>query len=75
MSKKAAVVVDDWKIPIFKKHLDAAGFKYEPAVSFTANTSILKVYYEWVHELKPVVEAAMLECASGSATHLPPGHA
>ena len=63
MSKKAAVVLDDWKLPIFKKHLDAAGYRYEEPVGFTDGTLILKVYYEWVHELKPIIEAAQRECA------------
>lgn len=68
MSKRAAVGVDDWKIPIFKKHLDAAGYKYEDPVPLMLGTSILKVHYEWVHQLQPIIEAAERECqASKSA--------
>lgn len=26
--KTAGVVIDDWKLPIFKRHLDGAGSKY-----------------------------------------------
>lgn len=63
MSKTAAVVVDDWKIPIFRKHLDAAGYKYEEPVKFVNDTSTLKVRYEWVHKLRPIIEAAQAECA------------
>lgn len=65
MSKKAAVGIDDWKLPVFKKHLDAAGYKYEEPVPFTTDgsTLILKVHYEWVHELQPIIEAAQRECA------------
>lgn len=63
VSKLAAIVLDNWKLPIFKRHLDAAGYKYEEPVRFTAGTSTLKVRYEWVHELKPVIEAAANECA------------
>lgn len=63
MSKKAAVGLDDWKLPIFKKHLDAAGYKYEEPVQFTAGTLVLKVHYKWVHELQPIIEAAQKECA------------
>lgn len=57
--------IDDWKLPIFKKHLDAAGYKYEEPVPFTTDgsTLILKVHYEWVHELQPIIEAAQRECA------------
>jgi hypothetical protein len=65
VSKVAAVALDDWKLPIFKKHLDAAGYKYEHPVNLTtdAKNLILKVHYEWVHELKPIIEAAQRECA------------
>jgi len=63
MSKKAAVCVDDWKIPIFRKHLDAAGCKYDEPVPFVDRSSILKVHYEWVHVLQPIIEAAQKECA------------
>lgn len=59
----AGVGIDDWKLPIFKKHLDAAGYKYEEPVQFTSRTLILQVHYEWVHELQPIIEAAQRECA------------
>jgi hypothetical protein len=62
MSKKAAIVLDSWKLPIFKKHLDTAGFTYEKPVPFTDDTLLLKTDYEWVHELQPIIEAAQLEC-------------
>ena len=61
--KKSAVALDDWKLPIFKKHLDAAGYKYEVPVPFTHGTLILTVHFDWVHELKPIIEAAQRECA------------
>lgn len=60
--KTAAGGMDDWKLPIFKKHLDAAGYTYEKPVPFTAGTLILKVHYEWVHQLQPILEAAQQEC-------------
>lgn len=63
MTKKAAVCVDDWKLPVFRRRLDAAGYKYEEPVPFTTGTSILTVYCEWVHEVQPVIEAAQRECA------------
>jgi hypothetical protein len=66
--KKAGVGLDDWKLPIFKKHLDAAGYKYEEPVPFTDGTLILRVYYEWVHELQPIIEAAQRECAEHRKT-------
>jgi hypothetical protein len=63
VSKVAGTVLDDWKLPVFKKHLDAAGYTYEEPVPFTAGTSVLRIHYEWVHELKPIIEAAQRECA------------
>lgn len=61
--KVAGIGLDDWKLPIFRKHLDAAGYKYEDPVRFTEGTSVLKVHYKWVHELQPIIEAAQRECA------------
>ena len=67
MSKVAGVGVDDWKIPIFRKHLDASGYTYEEPVPFVDGTSIIRVHYEWVHKLKPIIEAAQRECAEQKA--------
>jgi hypothetical protein len=64
VTKKAAVCVDDWKLPIFRRHLDAAGYTYEEPVPYLMGTSILQVHYEWVHKLQPIVEAAQRECAA-----------
>jgi hypothetical protein len=64
MSKTAAVVLDAWKLPIFKNHLDAAGFKYEEPIPFTDGTLLLNVHFEWVHQLQPIVKAAQHECAA-----------
>lgn len=63
MNKTAAVFLDDWKLPIFQKHLDAAGYKYEETVQFTSGSMILKVHYKWAHKLQPIIEAAARECA------------
>jgi len=59
--KIAGIAIDPWKLPIFKRHLDDAGFSYteHPAGPIT----MLKVKAESVAELKPVVEAAQFECA------------
>ena len=62
--KKAVVAIDSWKLAIFKKHLDAAGYKYKELPGLTKDTLILQVEYEWVAELKPLVEAANTECAN-----------
>lgn len=61
--KKAGVVIDAWKLPIFKKHLDAAGYTFTQKEGPTAKCLTLIVMYEWVAALKPVIEAANAECA------------
>ena len=62
--KKAAVVIDDWKLPVFRRHLDAAGRTYMEGPVITADTLLLQVQYEWVADLKPIIEAANKECAN-----------
>lgn len=66
--KKAGVVIDDWKLPVFKKHLDAAGYSYTDQPGPITGTRVLTVQFEWVHKLKPVVDAANKECRN-AGTH------
>lgn len=68
MSKVAGVVIDSWKLAIFKKHLDAAGYQYTEHPGITSDTLVLRVKYEWVAELKPIVEAANAECAASRSS-------
>lgn len=60
--KTAAVVIDEWKLSIFKKQLDKAGYAYTEHPGMSANTLLLRVKYNWVHELQPIIEAANEEC-------------
>lgn len=62
MSKKAAIAIDAWKLSIFDRHLKAAGYTYTH--NGNADIIILKVNYEWLSKLKPIVEAANLECSN-----------
>ena len=59
--KTAAVTIDSWKLPIFKKHLDAAGYKYTEGLGVFEGTLTLIVRYKMVSELQPIVEAANKE--------------
>ena len=59
----AGIAIDSWKLPIFKRHLDAAGFTYTEHPGITADTLLLKVQTEWAHKLQPIVQAANDECA------------
>lgn len=56
-------MVDDWKIPIFKKHFDGALIRYDEPIGFTKGTSIFKIYPESIAKAHPIIEAAALECA------------
>ncbi len=60
--KTAAVVLDSWKLGIFKRHLDEAGFNYTEKPGITNDTLTLQVEYEWVSQLQPVIESANKEC-------------
>lgn len=61
MPKTAAVAIDEYKLPTFKKHLDDGGYKYTVHPGLTADTLTLRVEYEWVAKLLPVIEAANAE--------------
>lgn len=61
--KTAAVAIDKWKLDIFKRHLDAAGYRFATQPGLLPDTLTLKVEYEWVAELQPVIAAANQECA------------
>lgn len=62
--KKAAVIIEKWKLPIFTKKLRDAGYSYDTVPSITEGTYTLIVQYEIAAELQPVVEAAQAECAA-----------
>ena len=64
---KAGVAIDSWKLDIFKKHLDAAGYKYDQGKGVTSDTLMLYVQYTWLSDLKPIIEAAERECQESKA--------
>lgn len=62
--KTAGIAIDKWKLAIFKRHLDAAGYSYTEHPGLTADSLFLKVKTDFVAPLQKVVEAAQLECKS-----------
>lgn len=63
--KTAAIAIDRWKLPVFKRRLDAAEFAFTEHPGVTADTMILKVPYEEGSNfvaLSALVRAAQLEC-------------
>jgi hypothetical protein len=59
---QVGIGLDDWKLAIFKRHLDEAGYSYEPPVTLIPGTLILKVKTNSIAALKIVIEAAQKEC-------------
>ena len=66
-TKTAAVIIEKWKLPIFTRHLENVGYLFELRPGVTDNTYTLRVAYEWVAELQPIIEAAQQECANATA--------
>lgn len=58
----ALVVIDPWKKEIFKKHLDAGGWKYTEEKGPVQGTIAFRVEYRFVADLKPFIDAANKEC-------------
>ena len=64
---KAGIVLDDWKLPVFRKRLAEAGYAFKEVGHFTANTSVLTIETEFPANLKIVVEGCQAECARQKA--------
>jgi len=52
--KTAGIIVDNWKLPIFKSNLDNEGYTYKE-VPFTTNTTALKVEVASIAAVQPLV--------------------
>lgn len=59
---KAAIALDDWKLPVFRRRLTEAGFTYEDAGAPTPGTTMLTVETDSVSALATVVAACQAEC-------------
>jgi len=64
---KAGIVIDDWKLSIFERHLSQAGYSYDKCTGITADTLILKVKTENVKALEVVVRSANTEASRTGA--------
>lgn len=58
----AGVVLDAWKLDVFKRHLGAAGYTYTEHPGPFPDVITLRVKCEFAYVLKPVIEAAEAEC-------------
>jgi len=60
---KAGIAIDDWKLPIFERHLTQAGHSYEKGPGVTKDTLLLTVVADDMKALEKVVRAANEEAA------------
>lgn len=60
--KTAGIAIDNWKLEIFRKHLDEAGYSYTEHPGLTPEAMILKVKTERLAPLQRVIERAQKEC-------------
>ncbi len=58
---KAAIVVDDYKLPVFRRRLSESGYQFEEMAGVTADTKTLTVQTENLSALADVVKAANRE--------------
>ena len=62
---KAAILVDNWKLPIFRRILDEEGYEYEyeQFSKLSKGSSFIKVTTDDLSKLKPIVERMNMEAA------------
>jgi len=65
--QKAGIAIDEWKLPIFKRHLEGAGYSFENAGRFTAGSLMLRVDTTNLEALCEVIKAANAEAAMTGA--------
>lgn len=59
---KAGIALDDWKLPVYRRRLTAAGYTYEDAGELIIGITVLTVEYADEKHLKNVLEVAEREC-------------
>lgn len=60
---KAAIAIDEWKLPIFERHLSQSCYKFDNNGMMTDSTMILSVHTDNLEALSIVVKAANDEAA------------
>lgn len=60
---KAAVVIDPWKLDIFRRHLAKAGYEFKEGPGLTKDMLNFYVEIDDLKALEVVVRAANAECA------------
>lgn len=62
-TKKAGIAIDDWKLPIFARHLQQSGYAFKNAGPLMDGTLLLQVDTTNLEALGVVVKAANTEAA------------
>lgn len=60
---KAGIAIDEWKLPIFERHLRQAGYEFKNMGLMTTGVLILNVTTDNVEALHEVVKSANTEAA------------
>lgn len=60
---RAGIAVDNWKLPVFREKLKAAGYTYEDKGEITPDSTMLMVETTDIVALGKVVTAANVACA------------
>ncbi len=63
---KVGIAVDNWKLPVFRKRLTAAGYQYQDGGALTADATLLTVETDDTLGLQKVVELCQIECRKGA---------
>lgn len=61
--KQAGIAIDDWKLPIFERHLSQSGYTYNKSPGLSPGTLLLTVKTENLEALEVVVRAANTQAA------------
>lgn len=59
---RAGIVVDNYKLPVFRKRLTEAGYTYTNAGAFTGDTTILHVETDNAIKLHALLKRCQAEC-------------
>ena len=60
---KSGIAIDEWKLPIFERHLKQAGYSFENCGLFADTTLLLRVDTPNLVALGEVIKAANAEAA------------
>ena len=65
--RKAGIVIDEWKLPIFERRLKQAGYSFENSGLLATGTLLLRVDTANLEALGEVLKAANTEVAQTGA--------